>query len=516
VARPSRSQHRGGATGIGGRFSHGDAPPPTGPSEGSGPEPRSSRNSASDSTPAGVGGQVARARRIGRPGLAQRDVDLLGGERADQHAVDDLVHGSLEAAGVDAASDLKRRRHERHEVRGRRIGTGPGDPRLGLRPARGVGAECFHRRFRQHRERRALALELILTRVVGVEVAKLVSASAMRLFGPCKPAIDPASSHVRHGHQRATDARATARATLTHLGVHSERDATLRCDAEVDARRHGRRPRRAARALSAGSRLRLERQYGKPGPRRQMHRCIPANGDRPHRFRGVLPREESLRNVLAQSDPCGRGPILGLTVCRTSNASANPRDPGASVSAPALLRAECGNPHRHLGRRRNDHGAEMPAAASDRNCAHRVEMRHAALYDDAMRAARRPTTGRALRVPARGCPVVCGVLADSIARIAPRASPCDWNRVAMPRRRSSSSKRSSDPLPRNPRRELSVVGRTHAALTTKLRTRIPRSRRAAVTSGFGLAGGGAREGRVAPPPRGAACVATGGRAAGWP
>jgi hypothetical protein len=43
----------------------------------------------------------------------------------------------------------------------------------------------------------------------------------------------------------------------------------------------------------AGSRVRLERQYGKPGHRRQMYRCVPANGDRPHRFTGVLPREES-------------------------------------------------------------------------------------------------------------------------------------------------------------------------------------------------------------------------------
>jgi hypothetical protein len=42
-----------------------------------------------------------------------------------------------------------------------------------------------------------------------------------------------------------------------------------------------------------GSRVRLERRYGKPGHRRQMYRCIPVNGERPHRFTELLPREES-------------------------------------------------------------------------------------------------------------------------------------------------------------------------------------------------------------------------------
>ena len=43
----------------------------------------------------------------------------------------------------------------------------------------------------------------------------------------------------------------------------------------------------------AGSRVRFDGQYGKPGHRRQLYRCVPVNGDRPHRFTEVLPREES-------------------------------------------------------------------------------------------------------------------------------------------------------------------------------------------------------------------------------
>jgi len=42
----------------------------------------------------------------------------------------------------------------------------------------------------------------------------------------------------------------------------------------------------------AGSRVRFDGQYGAEGHRRQYYRCAPANGDRPHRFTEVLPREE--------------------------------------------------------------------------------------------------------------------------------------------------------------------------------------------------------------------------------
>ena len=43
----------------------------------------------------------------------------------------------------------------------------------------------------------------------------------------------------------------------------------------------------------AGSRVRLDGRYGKPGHRRQLYRCVPSDGDRPHRFTEVLPREEA-------------------------------------------------------------------------------------------------------------------------------------------------------------------------------------------------------------------------------
>jgi hypothetical protein len=43
----------------------------------------------------------------------------------------------------------------------------------------------------------------------------------------------------------------------------------------------------------AGSRVRFDGQYGKLGHRRQLYRCVPANGDRPHRFTELMPREEA-------------------------------------------------------------------------------------------------------------------------------------------------------------------------------------------------------------------------------
>jgi hypothetical protein len=42
-----------------------------------------------------------------------------------------------------------------------------------------------------------------------------------------------------------------------------------------------------------GSRVRFDGHYGKPGHRRQLYRCTPANGDPPHRFTELLPREEA-------------------------------------------------------------------------------------------------------------------------------------------------------------------------------------------------------------------------------
>lgn len=39
--------------------------------------------------------------------------------------------------------------------------------------------------------------------------------------------------------------------------------------------------------------MRFDGHYGKPGHRRQLYRCVPANGDTPHRFTELLPREEA-------------------------------------------------------------------------------------------------------------------------------------------------------------------------------------------------------------------------------
>lgn len=54
----------------------------------------------------------------------------------------------------------------------------------------------------------------------------------------------------------------------------------------------------------AGSRVRFDGQYGKTGHRRQYYKCVPANGDRPHRFTEQLPREESWKDAC---ELCERG-----------------------------------------------------------------------------------------------------------------------------------------------------------------------------------------------------------------
>jgi hypothetical protein len=43
--------------------------------------------------------------------------------------------------------------------------------------------------------------------------------------------------------------------------------------------------------------VRFDGQYGTPGHRRQYYKCIPPNGDRPHHFTEVLPREESWQDA---------------------------------------------------------------------------------------------------------------------------------------------------------------------------------------------------------------------------
>ena len=43
----------------------------------------------------------------------------------------------------------------------------------------------------------------------------------------------------------------------------------------------------------AGSRVKLDGTYGKPGHRRQRYKCLPGGGGKPHVFTELLPREES-------------------------------------------------------------------------------------------------------------------------------------------------------------------------------------------------------------------------------
>jgi hypothetical protein len=54
----------------------------------------------------------------------------------------------------------------------------------------------------------------------------------------------------------------------------------------------------------AGSRVRFAGYNGPPGHRRRRYWCVPANGDRPHRFTEVLPREESWKDAC---EACERG-----------------------------------------------------------------------------------------------------------------------------------------------------------------------------------------------------------------
>jgi hypothetical protein len=50
--------------------------------------------------------------------------------------------------------------------------------------------------------------------------------------------------------------------------------------------------------------VRFDGQYGKPRHRRQYYKCVPANGDRPHRFTESLPREEPRKDAC---ELCERG-----------------------------------------------------------------------------------------------------------------------------------------------------------------------------------------------------------------
>ena len=50
---------------------------------------------------------------------------------------------------------------------------------------------------------------------------------------------------------------------------------------------------RCPRPEHAGSRVKLDGSYGRPGHRRQRYKCSPGGGGRPHVFTELLPREEA-------------------------------------------------------------------------------------------------------------------------------------------------------------------------------------------------------------------------------
>jgi hypothetical protein len=52
----------------------------------------------------------------------------------------------------------------------------------------------------------------------------------------------------------------------------------------------------------AGSRVKLDGSYGKPGHRRQRYKCSPRGGSKPHVFTELLPREESWRDSYEHCD----------------------------------------------------------------------------------------------------------------------------------------------------------------------------------------------------------------------
>jgi len=74
--------------------------------------------------------------------------------------------------------------------------------------------------------------------------------------------------------------------------------------------------------------VRLDGRYGKPRHRRQLYRCVPPNGDRPHRFTEVLPREESWKDAC---ESCERAVHLHEGAARRSPLAATSSLPEGSL-----------------------------------------------------------------------------------------------------------------------------------------------------------------------------------------
>jgi len=56
------------------------------------------------------------------------------------------------------------------------------------------------------------------------------------------------------------------------------------------------------RSEHAGSRVKLDGSYGRPGHRRQRYKCSPIGGGKPHVFTELLPREESWQDSCEQCE----------------------------------------------------------------------------------------------------------------------------------------------------------------------------------------------------------------------
>src|SRR5665811_275725 len=83
------------------------------------------------------------------------------------------------------------------------------------------------------------------------------------------------------------------------------------------------------RSEHAGSRVKLDGTYGKPGHRRQRYTCLPGGGGKPHVFTELLPREES------------PGTARANTASGSSSDAKDPRRLATTSSLPGESRRRC-------------------------------------------------------------------------------------------------------------------------------------------------------------------------------
>ena len=225
----------------------------------------------------------------------------------------------------------------------------------------------------------------------------------------------------------------------------------------------------------AGSRVRFDGLYGKLGHRRQRYRCLPANGDRSHRFTEPLPREEAwhddlraLRASRGLARGTARGPQLPVRGARDCRGVGRRSGAGVSYRQAALVARERARrlPGRS-GDRRAAPDAARPAGGDW------VEV-FAPVVFEPHRPSAWPRTGSLLlddvpfpvRDPAR--PAAFGSPSGSSARralrraaqalapggvheqVAGRLGARSWARWAAPRRGSSATTTRASPAPSRP------------------------------------------------------------------